>query len=147
MIGKAERLAPKSHEIVAKVIDEEAIIINLANGFYYSSVGVGSFVWSGIEAARTAEEISAAVAAVFVQPAAIVDADLNRFLAELQEEGLIGPAADGLPTIQWDHASVPGAAAYAAPALARFEDMAHFFALDPPLPTLDEAESGAANAS
>ena len=39
-------LVPNVAEVAAKVMDGEAILINLANGMYYSMDGAGGFLWT-----------------------------------------------------------------------------------------------------
>ncbi len=45
MLTLNDRLRPREEEVASKVIDGEAIIINLANGVYYSMDKVGALVW------------------------------------------------------------------------------------------------------
>jgi len=51
-----ERLMPKSDQIAAKVMDGEAVIIDLASGVYYSMDGVGGLIWSLIEATQSMDD-------------------------------------------------------------------------------------------
>jgi hypothetical protein len=142
VIGDTDALGLSSEEIVAKVIDGEAIIINLSNGYYYSTVHTGAVVWAGVEAGQTPEAIITAVTAQFAQDRSVVKRDVDAFLAELASEGLIAVTKSSAVPAQSSSESAPvGTSAYQAPTLTKFEDMAHFFALDPPLPDLDECSS------
>ena len=46
MPGLQSRLKPNEEEVAAKVLDGEAILINLSNGAYYSTDKRGAFIWS-----------------------------------------------------------------------------------------------------
>lgn len=65
MVTSQNRLSPNEKEVAAKVIDGEAILINLSNGIYYSLDGVGAFVWERIEKGYSMEEIIAAVSTCY----------------------------------------------------------------------------------
>ncbi len=60
-----ERLMPKSDQIAAKVMDGEAVIIDLASGVYYSMDGVGGLIWSLIEATQSMDDMVDAVTAAY----------------------------------------------------------------------------------
>ena len=56
-------LRAKPDEVAAKVIDGEAVLINLATGVYYSMRGSGAFLWSRLEPGSNIALLSAALAA------------------------------------------------------------------------------------
>ena len=59
-------------EVAAKVVQDEAIIINLATGVYYSMDAVGAAAWSLLETTGDVERtVDALVAAYDVDPAAV----------------------------------------------------------------------------
>ena len=58
----AQVLIPNTEDVAAKMVDGEAILINVTNGMYYSTDQVGGFVWSMIEDQQGLEDIVAAVA-------------------------------------------------------------------------------------
>src|SRR5688572_18758668 len=90
-----------SNEIVSKVIDGEAIIINLSNGLYYSTVGTGAVVWSGIEAGKTPQDIVDRIAAQFDQVRAVIDHEVTAFTSQLESEGLIAVGNGKPPQTPW----------------------------------------------
>ena len=65
MIGSNERLVVRRGEVAAKVIDGEAILINLSTGLYYSMGKVGGRVWSLIEQNRNSRDIASAISAEY----------------------------------------------------------------------------------
>jgi len=132
-----DRFTTRNGEVAAKVIDGEAILINLATGMYYSMGDVGGTVWSLIENNSNVEEIIANVAAGYKVEHGRARADVEALLSELLEENLIVVS----PSSDTDNAVTAVAASeatseYAKPSLKKFGDMAEMFALDPPLPGL-----------
>jgi fermentation-respiration switch protein FrsA (DUF1100 family) len=122
-------------EVAAKVVQGEAIIINLATGVYYSMTGVGAAAWGLLEAtgdvARTVETLCVS----YNVDAARCRGEVERLVAELLTERLLlpgdGPAGNG---------PVPAATSlrqsWEAPTLNIYRDMSDLMALDPPVPGL-----------
>ena len=46
----------RTEEIAAKVMERDAILVNLANGMYYSLLGVGGLVWILVEGGHSGPE-------------------------------------------------------------------------------------------
>lgn len=125
-----------SDRIVAKVLDGEAIIIDLATGYYYGLDGVGAVVW---QLAADGGHEAAIIGAVTERYSASDSAhsDVKRLLDELVSLGLLAVdeatgqnAADTSEHVIWpDTYNVPEAVTY--------DDVADMVALDPPLPELD----------
>lgn len=132
MLDKNSRLQPNAEEVAAKVIDGEAIIINLSDGTYYSMDGVGGFIWENLEAERSLDDVALALTSRYDVSQERAWADLERLAQELLRENLVTLSKDGtqravdqaLP----DRQRLP----YSAPALNIYRDMAHLLALDPP---------------
>lgn len=137
MLETDSRVRPNTADVAAKVIDGEAIIMNLANGLYYSMDEVGSAIWEMVERTRSVEEMAGALEARYGIDRATVDADVRRLVGELLDEGLVvvteAPTAD-------DDAPEPSGegGTYAPPTLNRYDDMADLLALDPPMPGLGD---------
>jgi hypothetical protein len=137
VISSNDRLGIRRGEVAAKVIDGEAILINLTTGLYYSMGKVGGRVWSLIEQNCNTEDIAAAITTEYDVPAATAGSDVQALVTQLAAENLIdvnpaGAAAQGSAKV----ASVAGKASYVKPELRKFSDMAEIFAMDPPLPGL-----------
>jgi len=131
------RFAIDREAIATKVIDGEAIIINLASGLYYSADGVGALVWERLVAGQSAAEIMDALGETFGMDRDQLGGDVASFVSSLLAEGLVShDDGEGAATdIAVDGEG--GAGTYAAPQLDRYDDLAHFFALDPPLPQVE----------
>ncbi len=138
MPEKPERLTPKRQQVAAKVMDGEAVIINLANGVYYSMDKAGGLIWSMIEQARSFDGIADAVAAVYDVPPARAREDIEQLAAQLLAEDLVMAAGDEAPTQGADPAPTPRKLPYETPKLNVYRDMEELLALDPPMPGLQE---------
>jgi hypothetical protein len=132
------RLAPRGKELAAKVMDGEAIIINLTNGIYYSMDGVGALVWELISAGRSLEEISYQISRTYDVGANQALADLEQVTKELLQENLV-VIADATETAPPDAgAERTVKLPYEPPALNKYRDMADLLALDPPMPSQED---------
>jgi hypothetical protein len=126
---------PNPDEVAAKVVQGEAIIINLATGVYYSMMGVGAATWSLLEATGDVERTVDALCAAYDVDAPRCRAEVERLVAELLTERLLlpgdHPADDGhVPAV------VARRQGWEAPALNIYRDMSDLMALDPPVPGL-----------
>ena len=133
-----ERLTPKGQQVAAKVVDGEAVIINLANGVYYSMDKAGGLIWSMIEQARSLDAIADAVAAAYDVPPVRAREDVEQLAAQLVAEDLVVVAGDEVPAEGADPAPPPQKLLYETPKLNVYRDMEELLALDPPMPALQE---------
>ena len=133
-----ERLELNSGDVAAKEIDGEILVMNVANGMYYSLEGVSAVAWRLLAAGHSLRNASAALAASFgVDEATTLD-DVMSLALRLVDEGLVtvseAPAAAQTPAIPVAEEGMP----YSAPRLTAYSDMADLLALDPPMPGLAE---------
>ncbi len=135
-------LVVNNQDVAAKVVDGEAILINLTSGLYYSMDKVGGFVWSMFDPGSSVAQIADAVAARYSVPPAQAREDVRRLARELLGENLVA-VSTGTPGAA-PPAGPSGAKPqpYVTPTLVRFDDMADMFALDPPLPELPAVRTG-----
>jgi hypothetical protein len=135
MSDTGERYRVNTEEVAAKVIDGEAIIINLTTGVYYSMDGVGGRVWSLLEAHHSVDAIVEAICAGYSVPADVCRADVARLTSQLLEETLLATSTE-TPTTP-----IPPANGdlldYVTPDLSIYRDMDDLLALDPPVPGLE----------
>lgn len=135
MIQAGEALGIPRGEVAAKVIDGEAIVINLSTGLYYSMGKVGGRIWSLIERGCSTDGIAAAIASEYEVSPETAKSDVADLVADLLAERLVMPAGTGVqeaPGVE----SASAKTAYVKPELKKFNDMAEIFAMDPPLPGL-----------
>jgi len=131
-------LSINKEEIAFKVIDGEAIVINLANGIYYSAAGTAAFLWAHLATGRSIQEVTSSFATAYGVAEEKAQKDVLEFVTHIVDERLATvdhPAPD-------DGTTAPDAAVgtYTRPELVRYDDMSHFFALDPPLPALEPSD-------
>jgi len=129
---------PREEEVASKVIDGEAIIINLANGVYYSMDKVGALVWDRLQLGHTLDNAITAVTGAYDVPRDQAESNVRELVEELVQENLVIPsensdaiAAQG--TIEQQE-KVP----YEVPKLNIYRDMGDLLALDPPVPGLGD---------
>lgn len=138
MLSQQDVLSANEQQVAAKVMDGEAILINLSTGAYYSMSATGGFIWSIIDRRASVDDIVTAVTDHYEVDRSRAVADILRLGEELRAEGLVAistspAAADMMPPVAGTRLS------YQAPTLQKFTDMAEMFALDPPLPGLSYA--------
>jgi hypothetical protein len=141
MISLATRLRPNDDEVIAKVLDGEAIVINLATGSYYAIPGVGAVIWQGIEDCCSMHEIAARVSAGYDVSVEQAGADVLELAERLMQEGAATLATD--PVAPRSAPPPPKSRApYAVPQLTAYSDMRNLLALDPPMPSIDVLAAG-----
>ena len=73
------------------VMDGEAVILNLANGIYYTLDRIGTIIWQELALGKGLEEIVEIVCARFDEEANVVRGDIKELVAHLKQEQLIMP--------------------------------------------------------
>jgi hypothetical protein len=136
MTSSLSRFVRNDHLLASDVIDDEAIIIRLGDGTYYSLRGAGAVVWTHLAAAPSLDDLVDAVVARFEVDRERARQDLQALLARLAAEDLI--AADPTSPAGSRGQVEPGATRqpYAAPEIECYRDMAELLALDPPTPNV-----------
>jgi len=128
--------SPNRNDVVAKVLDGEAIMIDLPRGIYYSLDGVGGRVWELLEERRGAADIAMEIAREFDVTPERACSDVERILRELLAENVIR-LESGETSVFSETASCAGPGAkrpYREPKLTVYRDMADLLALEPPTP-------------
>jgi hypothetical protein len=125
-----------SEVVAADVIDGEAMIINLANGMYYTADGVGAEIWSMVDAGHGPRAMAEHLAARYGVEAEAVLLDVEQFLAALSEADLTRPTVNPAAAAPSMTDGVPDTP-YVRPQLVAYSDLGDVLALDPPLPRLD----------
>lgn len=85
----ANTILQHSPEAVYQTVGEEAVLINLNTGAYYSLNDTGTAFWELLDGRRTVAECARRIAADYEVEAAVVEADLLELAIDLQGEGLI----------------------------------------------------------
>ncbi|MGH7834257.1 MAG: PqqD family protein [Candidatus Binatia bacterium] len=137
MLSSQSRLRPNEEEVAAKVMDGEAILINLSNGIYYSMDKVGGVVWELIEKRHSLEEMTEAITRRYDVASERARADIERLANELFQEHLVLEADDAAAREELKLGSSHEKEAYQPPQLNIYRDMGALLALDPPMPGLE----------
>jgi hypothetical protein len=127
-VPAASRFKINEKDVSAKVIDGEAIIINLASGKYYSLDKTGG----GYSLDESADILSSH----FSAPLGQVRDDLAKLLDDLLGQKLVVEVDDVSSGIQVA-LRPPTGDPYETPILNTYDDMGEVLALDPPLPQLE----------
>ena len=130
------RLTPDSVNVAAKVIDGEAVILDVTRGTYYSMDGAGALVWTALEQGHSLREIVAILEQRYEGSTPEFERQVEDLADRLREEGLVLPAESaGISAVE--PMPVSGARQpFIPPALNKYTDMADLLALDPPMPVL-----------
>lgn len=141
MLSVHVRLCPNTAEVAAKIMDGEAIIINLSDGMYYSLDCAGARVWEHIQQTLTLGEIAAAVGNSYEVGDAQAEADVLNLARDLLARGLVRECTDAPPVASQMPERPVARLAYETPRLNAYHDMAELLALDPPHPGLSDTLS------
>ena len=121
--------------VTHETIDNEAVIINLDSGNYYSLMEVGSFIWGLVEKGASASEVQHLVQQTYDGEAQDIDRGVQELLAQLQQENLIVPvdeAGEDFDLTQPVSASNGHEKpSFIAPMLHKYSDMQELLLLDP----------------
>lgn len=91
-ITRSTRLEPATANIAGELYPDEAIVLNMARGFYYSMPGISRLVWDAISQKATVSELTHALMQHFEAEYPQIEAAVLQFLQTLQTEGLVKAA-------------------------------------------------------
>src|SRR5262245_55435909 len=137
MLNLHHRFRPREEEVASKVIDGEAIIINLANGVYYSMDKVGALVWDRLQAGHTLDDVILAVTGAYAVSREQAESNVHELVQELLQENLVIASENG-GAAPAQTAPVQEKLPYESPKLNIYRDMGDLLALDPPVPGLGD---------
>src|SRR5215472_4505283 len=122
----------RDKNVVSEIIDEEAIIMDLTAGTYFSSDGAGAVIWDGIVCGLNAAQIKQRVRQVFSADAAKLNVDFENFVASLLINKLVDVAHEGtFSGVDWNTPLPADRRAYDRPVLNRYDDLQALALLDP----------------
>jgi len=84
-------------DVVWRDLEGEVVILNLATATYFGLEGVGNEIWRFLAEHRSTEHLVETLCDTFDVTPEQLQRDLDSFIAELAEKGLI-KVADGEPT-------------------------------------------------
>ena len=129
----SQRFSLNEPTVIQEIIDGEAIIADLSQGFYYSLDSTGSQVWNALVSGSTIDSIVDACTANFTGDREEIASGIYRLLDRLQEEQLIVPRVGEGSNGNTDLTEVFAASgeAFTAPVLSKYTDMEQLLLLDP----------------
>jgi hypothetical protein len=93
MVPRADQRFARSGEVVSRVLDGEAILLDLGTGRYLGLNDVATRVWELLEGGRTFGAIREALLAEFEVTPDVLDGDLDRLFADMLSRGIIRASA------------------------------------------------------
>ena len=108
LLDSDTRVRPNKEDVAVKVLDGEAIMIDLAQGTYYSLDEVGTLVWELIEREHTLGHIVEVITQRFKVPSEAAEIDVQRLVEEMLEEGIVVRVAEKVPQVAAPTVSEPG---------------------------------------
>ena len=127
-----ERFRVKTPDVTHEVIDDEAVIINLETGHYYSLQRVGAEVWTLLAATASIGAIVEHLTHRYACERPEAQSAVSSLVAELQDERLIVPVQTGDPEpVPQTSAGSGSRRAFEVPRLQKFTDMQELLLLDP----------------
>jgi Coenzyme PQQ synthesis protein D (PqqD) len=136
MLTADQRFRVNRLEVAAKVIDDEAIIMHLGSGMYYSMDRTGAVIWDWLERGHTVAQIIEGIVERYDVSPGKAGEDVEQLLRRLIEETLVQPEPEEGASVEPVAPSGGDKLAYTSPELNRYGDMADLLALDPPMPNL-----------
>ncbi len=79
----------RTKDVVHQTMPPDTILLNLENGYYYSTNPVGAEVWSLCDGSLTVADIARQVSGTFNAPIEQVETDVLELLEDMAKEGLI----------------------------------------------------------
>jgi hypothetical protein len=131
-VSASARYAIDPGKVVSELIDGEAVLINLANGYYYSLDATAAEVWTHLQAGHTEPEIVAVLRQRYDCSQADPAASVRALIATLEADELIAPGEPSSGSGPQLPANGEGSrTAFRPPTLQRFSDMQGFLLVDP----------------
>jgi Coenzyme PQQ synthesis protein D (PqqD) len=111
-------------------VGDEALLIDLASGSYFSATGAGAVAWRDLAAGRTVAETAATLVERYSIDPATTSREVEAFVGQLLGERLLLEAAEAAGAAA-DNGVVPSTRPYAAPMLDKYTDLSDLILLDP----------------
>ena len=132
-MSDSERYTIDETRIVSEIIDGEAIIVNLANGYYYSLDPPAAEIWGWLEAGWSIADIVSMIQDRYDCSGADPETAVRALIGTLIADELVEsrPDAPDRPEIERGAEAPVEKRPFRAPSLQRFEDMQGFLLVDP----------------
>ena len=128
------RFQVNAGQVISEIIDNEAVMINLTTGNYYSLNASGADVWDAIERRESLDEIVGGLAGRYGKPREEVEPSVHALVEELRREELIVAAAEDRSDgsrLSGASTQQPATTPFEPPRLEKHTDMQDLILLDP----------------
>lgn len=123
-----------SPTVVQETIDGEVVIVNLAQGFYYSLLDTATDIWSGIEQGLDQAAIVNKLLQLYEVQPDVAETAVSNLLQQLQAEEIVVPETTANATQAVEASPETDASekpVFKSPVLSKYTDMEELLALDP----------------
>lgn len=118
-----------SPQVIREFFDDEAVIVNLELGIYYSLDSIGAIVWGLIEQGASNTQIVEKLSQMF-KLSTNIEKDIEEFIDLLLKEELIA-TTDNASLTSFDSINIDNKLTYNKPTLSKYTDMQELLLLDP----------------
>ena len=79
----------KTDDIIWRVVDDEALILNTSNGYYFSMNGTATEAWCLLNDGKSIDEVARTIAEQYEIDLPAAKADIEALLQELKNEQIV----------------------------------------------------------
>ncbi|MBS1952668.1 MAG: PqqD family protein [Cyanobacteria bacterium SZAS-4] len=79
----------KTDDIIWRVVDDEALILNTSNGYYFSMNGTATEAWCLLNEGKSIDEVARTIAERYEIDLASAKADVESLLQDLKNEKIV----------------------------------------------------------
>jgi len=79
----------KTDDIIWRVVDDEALILNTSNGYYFSMNGTATEAWCLLTEGKSIDEVARVIAERYEIDLTSAKADVEALLQELKKEQIV----------------------------------------------------------
>ncbi len=132
-MSSTDHFSVNEPNVIQEIIDGEAIIADLSQGFYYSLDQNGSLIWRALVNGWSVSDIIDATVDRFPSERSEIEVGINDLVGRLQSEQLIvsAPAETEPAGTISKLLNYSGSTAFVAPELSKYTDMEQLLLLDP----------------
>lgn len=118
--------------VIAEVIDNEAIVVNLDSGAYYSLRGSACTIWEMLAQQMAVSTVVQSLSQHYIGSPDAIQSGVESLVADLLDEQLLVPTAGATNTTHLPSAPNSGERPpFETPVLEKYTDMAELLLLDP----------------
>src|SRR5262249_30295434 len=128
-----ERYTIDETRIVSEIIDGEAVIVNLSNGYYYSLDPPAAEIWGWLQSGWSIAEMVAVIQDRYDCSGADPETELRTLIETFIADDLVASRPETADPPPVERAANGSAAKkpFSVPSVQRFEDMRGFLLVDP----------------